>query len=222
MITFTDAETVRLRADQKIYNASGNTIRFWKRSFDLLLAGLVTVLVLSWMLPLLGLLILLTSPGPVLFIQWRTGRNGRPFRCFKFRTMRHDHNNVSFRQTAFNDARITPIGRWLRRTNLDEMPQFLNVLLGDMSIVGPRPHAIQHDAEFWFKIQGYRRRYDVVPGITGLAQVRGSRGITEDSLQMKHRLRYDLFYIRKQSLWHDITICWWTLKSMFTGNKNAW
>lgn len=224
MVTFTDVEDIpiQLPFDRKASAEQQIAKNAWKRPFDLLVAITATILLLSWLIPLLGLLIVLTSPGPVLFVQWRTGRNGRMFRCLKFRTMRVDHNNVTFRQTAHNDSRVTPIGRWLRRTNLDEMPQFLNVLLGSMSVVGPRPHAIQHDAEFWFSLPAYPKRYEVTPGITGLAQVRGARGIIDHGIKMEHRLRYDLFYIRKHSFWLDIQTCWWTVQKMFKGDSNAW
>ncbi|QJW87996.1 sugar transferase [Spirosoma taeanense] len=222
MLTSIDIESIELDIAKESHHAYKLINNPWKRPFDLLLATLVTVGVLIWMIPLVGLLIKATSPGPVFFVQWRTGRNGRPFHCYKFRTMLHDHQNITFRQAVHNDARITTVGRWLRRTNLDEMPQFLNVLIGNMSLVGPRPHAIQHDAEFWFRLPNYHKRYDVLPGITGLAQVRGARGLTDNALKMKHRLQYDLFYIRKHSLWQDIVICWQTAIKMFGGNTNGW
>ncbi len=110
-----------------------------KRTFDLLVASIVTITVLIWLVPLLALLIKSTSPGPIMFVQMRTGRDGKPFRCLKFRTMTYERN-AAFKQASRNDLRVTRIGRILRKTNLDEMPQFLNVLLGDMSVVGPRPH----------------------------------------------------------------------------------
>lgn len=134
--------------------------------------------------------------------------------------MRHQPDG-QFRQATRNDQRVTRIGSYLRKTNLDEMPQFLNVLFGDMSVVGPRPHAVQHDAEHW-SLQGYSERYRIKPGITGLAQVRGCRGETTELIRMKHRLRYDRYYIRKASCWLDLRICWWTIKQMIRGNVNAW
>ncbi|MGF7214968.1 putative colanic acid biosynthesis UDP-glucose lipid carrier transferase [Spirosoma lacussanchae] len=192
-----------------------------KRLLDLVVSGLVVLLVLSWLIPILGLAIRLTSPGPMLFIQVRTGRNGRLFRCLKFRTMTYDPN-AQFRQATKNDHRVTRIGAFLRKTNIDELPQVLNVLWGDMSLVGPRPHAIQHDAQFWNAIPGYGYRYAIKPGITGLAQVRGCRGETSHISQMAHRVRLDKFYIQKQSVLLDIKICWWTVKSMLRGNTGAW
>ncbi|OZI06363.1 sugar transferase [Siphonobacter sp. BAB-5385] len=191
-----------------------------KRVFDVCMASLVTVLVLFWMIPLIGVLIKLSSPGPIFYVQWRTGRRGKPFRCFKFRTMKYVKDS-SFKQATRNDPRITPIGQFLRKTNLDEMPQFLNVILGDMSIVGPRPHALEHDAEYWTIVPNFSHRYLVRPGITGLAQTRGLRG--EVGLrEMKNRLRMDQWYIRKRSTVLDVKICWWTVEKMIKGDKKAW
>ncbi|WP_461080580.1 sugar transferase [Spirosoma flavus] len=192
-----------------------------KRLFDLLIAGLVTASILIWLIPLLALLIRATSSGPPLFIQLRTGRNGRVFPCLKFRTMTYD-TNATFRQATQNDMRVTRIGKVLRKTNLDEMPQFLNVLAGHMSVVGPRPHPLPLDAKHWETMPGYRERYVVKPGITGLAQARGARGETEQEHKMKVRVRYDHFYIRRQSTRLDAKICWWTVLAAIRGNKNAW
>lgn len=192
-----------------------------KRTFDLFIAGLVTVSILVWLIPLLGLLIRLSSPGPALFVQVRTGRNGRVFPCLKFRTMTYD-TNARFEQATRNDRRVTRIGKFLRKTNLDEMPQFLNVLAGHMSVVGPRPHPLPLDAKHWDTLPGYPDRYAVKPGITGLAQARGARGETAELYKMKVRLRYDHLYIRRQSTRLDARICWWTVKAAIQGNKNAW
>ncbi|RIV23417.1 sugar transferase [Fibrisoma montanum] len=191
-----------------------------KRLFDIVASSLVILVVMSWLVPLLALAIRLSSPGPILFVQLRTGRNGRPFRCFKFRTMTHDPK-ASFKQATKNDSRVTSIGRILRKTNLDELPQVFNVLLGQMSVVGPRPHAIQHDAQFWSTLPGYPDRYIVKPGITGLAQVRGCRGETDTVQKMKHRVQFDHFYIRKQTLILDLKICWWTVEKMIKGDEKA-
>ncbi|GAB4050349.1 hypothetical protein GCM10028810_44450 [Spirosoma litoris] len=130
--------------------------------------------------------------------------------------------NAQFRQATRNDQRVTRLGKFLRRTNLDEMPQFLNVLMGHMSIVGPRPHPLPLDAEHWHTLPGYKERYAVRPGITGLAQARGARGETDELYKMKQRVRYDHLYIRRQSSRLDAKICWWTIKSAILGNKNAW
>ena len=192
-----------------------------KRAFDLAIASLVTVCVLSWLIPILILLIKLTSPGPAIYIQLRTGRKGSVFPCLKFRTMVYEAN-APFQQATLNDRRITRIGRILRKTNLDEIPQFLNVLAGHMSVVGPRPHPLALDAKHWHTLPGYKERYQVRPGITGLAQARGARGETAELYKMKVRVRYDHLYIRHQSTRLDAKICWWTVKAAIMGNKNAW
>ncbi|MBO0933184.1 sugar transferase [Fibrella aquatilis] len=194
--------------------------QYGKRIFDVAVALLVCVFVLSWLFPLMGLAICACSPGPALFIQERTGRRGTVFGCFKFRTMRHQAD-ATFRQATASDSRVTAIGRFLRKTNLDELPQFLNVLLGDMSIVGPRPHAVAHDAQYWASISNYRYRYTVKPGITGLAQVRGARG-EACLMKMRHRVKYDLHYMKRQSLLFDVYLCWATARQMLTGCTNAY
>lgn len=204
----------------KVYARGWQLAELKKRSFDIVIASLVTISILVWLFPLLVLFIKWSSPGPALYVQRRTGRNGRVFPCLKFRTMTYD-TAAQFRQATVNDMRITPIGRFLRKTNLDEMPQFLNVLAGHMSVVGPRPHPIQLDAEHWDTLPGYRERYSVRPGITGLAQARGARGETEELYKMRVRVRYDHLYIQNQSTRLDTKICWWTIKSAMSGNKNA-
>ncbi|MCX6217767.1 sugar transferase [Spirosoma sp.] len=192
-----------------------------KRLFDLVMACLVTLLILSWLMPIISLLVVLTSRGPAIFRQTRSGLNGKNFTCYKFRTMQWPASKGPFRQVSKDDTRVTAVGRVLRRTNLDEIPQFINVLRGDMSIVGPRPHPIQLDAQFWFNLPGYPHRYSVRPGITGLAQAQGCRGETGNPLKMKHRLMYDQFYIRNASIRMDISICLQTLMTMLKGNTDA-
>lgn len=192
-----------------------------KRLFDLTVAGIVTITVLSWLIPLIALIIRLTSKGPALYVQVRSGQDGRQFQCLKFRTMTYNPQAKFVQATRF-DHRVTRVGRVLRRTNLDELPQFLNVLAGHMSIVGPRPHPLPLDAQYWDTMPGYAERYRVKPGITGLAQVRGCRGETSKPFQMAHRVRYDHLYIRRQSITLDARICWWTIKTALKGNPNAW
>lgn len=191
-----------------------------KRLVDLLISVAVIVFVLSWLLPIIGIIVFIDSPGSIFFVQPRTGYKGACFPCIKFRTM-YNVKQTEFRQTSFNDDRVTRVGRFLRKTNLDELPQFINVLLGSMSIVGPRPHAVQHDVLHWTSMT-YRNRYLIKPGITGLAQVRGARGETEKSQKMEHRVRYDLFYIRQRSFLFDMKIFFLTIKTMLEGDKNAW
>lgn len=193
---------------------------FTKRLFDLLVVTILFVLILCWLIPTLSLLVYLSSPGPVFFKQYRTGQYGRIFYCYKFRSM-YVYGPADFKQAQINDPRVTQIGRWLRKSNLDELPQFLNVLMGDMSIIGPRPHPLQLDAQFWYEIPEYDKRYQILPGITGLAQAKGVRGITDHPLKMKHRVKYDLFYLKHRSLALDAAICWWTFTSMIKGDENA-
>lgn len=172
------------------------------------------------MIPLVGMMIRLESAGPILFIQKRTGYRGRWFHCLKFRTMTYIPK-ARFKQATRDDKRVTALGHFLRRTSLDEMPQFLNVLFGDMSVVGPRPHAVQHSAVFWNTMPEYRKRYREKPGITGLAQVRGCRGETEQLMKMQHRIKYDRFYNRKRSFTLDMWVCWLTVKSMLKGDAQV-
>lgn len=192
-----------------------------KRIFDIVFSLSISLLVLFWLIPLLGIAIRINSPGPMLFVQLRTGRNGRQFRCFKLRTMIVRQENT-FQQATRNDPRVTRLGQLLRKTNLDELPQFLNVLKGDMSIVGPRPHPIPLDAQHWHTMPNYSERYNVKPGITGLAQVRGCRGETDTLIKMEHRIRLDRWYINNRSFLLDVKICWWTVYNMIKGDKKAW
>lgn len=203
------------------YTSSRSFTALQKRVFDLVVAGSVTVFVLSWLIPILGVMIWLSSPGPPIFVQVRSGRRGSQFRCLKFRTMTYV-KNAEFSQATRNDLRVTRLGRVLRQTNLDEMPQFLNVLAGHMSIVGPRPHPLPLDAQYWHSLPGYKDRYAVKPGITGLAQARGARGETGETYKMKIRVQYDHLYIKRQSILFDTKICWWTVQAALGGNKNAW
>lgn len=178
---------------------------FFKRLFDIVVSALVIVFILSWLLPIVALLIKLDSRGPVFFVQRRVGRWGRTFRCFKFRTMVvNDYANT--KQAGENDSRITTIGNFLRKSNLDEFPQFFNVLLGDMSIVGPRPHMHADCNKFANVVSGYKFRGLMKPGITGLAQVKGYRGPTYDFESIFHRYQFDAFYVRNANFWLDIRI----------------
>ena len=175
-----------------------------KRVFDLTVATLALIL-LTPLFGLVALLIKLDSPGPVLFRQKRYGFNQEPFAVYKFRSMRAEAE-AEFRQATRNDTRITRVGAFLRRTNLDELPQLLNVLKGEMSLVGPRPHALAHDRSFERRIALYARRHNVRPGITGWAQVNGLRGETLTDLDMERRVAHDLHYIDNWSIGFDIQI----------------
>jgi putative colanic acid biosynthesis UDP-glucose lipid carrier transferase len=176
-----------------------------KRAIDIILSLFIVVFVLSWMIPLLAVLIWLDAGGPVFFIQKRVGRGGKTFNCLKFRTMilNKEANKC---QATEDDERITRIGRFLRKSNLDEFPQFLNVLAGKMSIVGPRPHMHADCNKFSRVIPGYKFRNLVKPGITGLAQIKGYRGPTRDFESMFRRYQYDSFYIRNAGIGLDLRI----------------
>jgi Undecaprenyl-phosphate glucose phosphotransferase len=194
--------------------------RIKKRTFDIIVSLLVTVFILSWLIPLIGLLIKLESRGPVFFRQQRSGKDNRPFWCLKFRSMRMNANANTMQATR-NDARVTRIGRFLRRTSLDEFPQFLNVLRGDMSIVGPRPHMLKHTADYSKIIEQYMIRQFLKPGITGWAQVNGFRGETKTLEQMQKRVEYDLWYMENWSWWLDIRIMFLTIFNTIKGEENA-
>ena len=176
-----------------------------KRGFDIVVA-IFLVALLSPLLAMVALLIRFDSRGPVLFRQTRYGYNREPFRIVKFRTMTTLEDGAAVRQATKNDARITRVGRILRQTNLDELPQLVNVIRGEMSLVGPRPHAVAHDQAFEGEIVNYARRHNVRPGITGWAQVNGWRGETETSEKMAGRIAMDLHYVDNWSLWLDCTI----------------
>jgi undecaprenyl-phosphate galactose phosphotransferase/putative colanic acid biosynthesis UDP-glucose lipid carrier transferase len=181
-----------------------------KRAFDVLAASLGIIL-LSPLLLTSVLLIKLDSKGPVLFTQTRNGFNGRSFRIFKFRTMRVLEDGPKIRQATRNDPRVTDVGRWLRRTSIDELPQLFNVLGGSMSLVGPRPHAVAHNTEYERIVANYAFRYHVKPGISGWAQVNGFRGETSTVNLMEKRVELDLWYVSNWSFWLDVRILWKTL-----------
>jgi len=176
-----------------------------KRIFDLIGAGTLLV-ALAPLFALIALLIKLDGPGPVFFLQRRYGFNQEPFRILKFRTMSCMDDGDQVKQAQRNDPRITRIGAWLRRYNLDELPQLVNVLQGRMSLVGPRPHAVAHDREYEHKIGLYARRHNVKPGITGWAQVHGLRGETDTDAKMERRVSHDLWYIDNWTVWLDMVI----------------
>ncbi len=192
-----------------------------KRIFDVLFSLMITVGFLWWIFIILGFLIKIDSPGPVFFIQKRTGIGGKSFRCFKLRTMKVNKEADTL-QASKNDQRITTLGRFLRKTSLDELPQFINVLKGDMSVIGPRPHMIAHTEKYTAIIEKYMYRHKIKPGITGLAQVKGFRGGTEeDDYAMKGRVRLDRFYIQNWSLGLDLKILFLTILKVFKPDHHA-
>jgi Undecaprenyl-phosphate glucose phosphotransferase len=183
-----------------------------KRFVDLAVAA-AALIALTPLLIIVAVLIRLDSSGPIFFVQRRYGFNQQPFRIIKFRTMRTLDDGAVVPQAVRDDPRLTRIGRWLRRWNIDEIPQLFNVLAGDMSLVGPRPHALAHDREYERRISLYARRHNVKPGITGWAQINGFRGLTDTEEKMRRRVEHDLYYIDNWSLWLDLTIMVRTLLS---------
>jgi len=176
-----------------------------KRCFDMVFAALA-LLVMTPLFAAVAILIKFDSPGPIFFVQRRYGFNQQPFRIIKFRTMRALEDGAAVPQATRDDPRLTKVGRWLRRWNIDEIPQLFNVLTGDMSLVGPRPHALSHDHDFERRISAYARRHNVKPGITGWAQINGYRGEIDSDEKIRKRVEYDLFYIDNWSLWLDLKI----------------
>ena len=207
--------TIRREPLQSMYN------RFLKRAFDLLFSTMVLVTIYPILYVVLGVLIKLSSPGPILFKQKRTGLYGRDFECFKFRTMRVNADADTM-QAVKDDPRKTRIGNFLRKSNLDEFPQFVNVFLGDMSVVGPRPHMLKHTEQYSALIDKYMVRHLVKPGVTGWAQVTGYRGETKTLEQMEGRVKRDVWYIENWTFFLDLKIIIVTVLNMFKGEKNAY
>ena len=194
---------------------------FAKRLFDIVFAGMVIVLLLSWLTPLLALLITLESKGPVFFRQKRNGLDSSEFYCYKFRSMT-PNDNADTNSATKNDMRVTRIGRIIRRTSIDELPQFYNVFFGSMSVVGPRPHMVKHTTEFADRIDKFMVRHFVKPGITGLAQVRGYRGEIETDADIQNRIKFDIFYIENWSMFLDLKIIVQTVLNIFRKEEKAY
>ncbi len=194
---------------------------FLKRVFDIVFSLAVIILILSWLTPLIALLIKIESKGSVFFTQLRNGYNFKSFNCFKFRSM-VINPNADLIQVTRGDVRITKFGKFLRKTSLDEMPQFFNVLLGDMSVVGPRPHMLSHTDMYAKKIDKFMVRHFVKPGITGLAQVSGFRGEVETDKDIIGRVQQDIFYIENWSFFLDLKIIFQTLFNTINGEEKAY
>lgn len=207
--------TLRVEPLEEIKN------RFKKRLFDLIFSSLVLIFVLSWLYPLLAILIKWESKGPVLFKQLRSGRNDEPFWCYKFRSMTVNQDSDKMQATK-NDARVTKIGAFLRRSSLDEMPQFLNVFIGNMSVVGPRPHMLRHTDEYKKIISKFMVRHFLKPGITGWAQVNGFRGETRLLEDMDNRVKYDIYYLENWTTALDVRIIFMTIINAIRGEDNAY
>ena len=192
-----------------------------KRTFDIVFSLFIIIFLLSWLIPILAIFIKLSSKGPIIFKQQRSGRNNEQFTCYKLRTLR-TNKEANTKQVTLNDNRITKVGRFLRKSNLDELPQFVNVLFGTMSIVGPRPHMLAH-TDMYSKVMGeYMIRHFLKPGITGWAQVKGYRGEIKEENQLRNRIKHDIWYMENWNLWLDAKIIWLTIYSTVKGNKNAY
>ncbi len=191
--------------------------RIKKRLYDVIISSLVAIFILSWLIPLIGMLIWFESGGPIFFVQKRSGKDNKAFGCLKFRSMKVNKESHTL-QASRNDPRITKIGSFLRRTSLDEFPQFLNVLVGHMSIVGPRPHMLKHTNDYSAMINKYMVRQFMKPGISGWAQVNGFRGETRTMWDMEKRVEYDIWYMENWSLWLDTRVIFLTMYKVFTGD----
>ncbi|RZL34584.1 MAG: exopolysaccharide biosynthesis polyprenyl glycosylphosphotransferase [Pedobacter sp.] len=198
------------------------TAQLKKRIFDIVISTMVILFLLSWLLPLLAIIIKLDSQGPVFFRQQRGGKNNKGFSCIKLRTLSHVISSDTTVQVKQGDTRLTKVGSFLRKTNLDELPQFFNVLMGNMSVVGARPHMLQHDIRF----AGLENRYIIrmlsKPGVTGWAQINGLRGEIKETLQLTKRIEHDIWYIENWDTWLDLKIIWLTIQKMVIGDKNAY
>ena len=194
---------------------------YLKRFFDILFSVFVCLFILSWLIPILWVLVKLESKGPLVFKQGREGLNGKEFICYKFRSMRINKESNKIHATK-NDVRVTKLGAFLRKTSMDELPQFLNVLLGDMSVVGPRPHLETLSLEYQKDVDDYLKRHIVKPGITGLAQIGGYRGEIKKKSDIKNRVRLDIFYIENWSFFLDIKIIIQTVLNVFKGEEKAY
>ena len=196
----------------------GNRLK--KRILDIVVSFFVILLILFWLIPLLGLLIFLESGRPIFFKQLRTGKNLKPFYCWKFRSMRFN-SDANVKQATQNDSRVTKIGKFIRKTSLDEFPQFINVLRGEMSLVGPRPHMLKHTSDYSKVVDEYMVRQFIKPGITGWAQINGYRGEITNPEQIQMRVNKDLWYLENWTLWLDIQILFLTVYCVLKNDKNA-
>ena len=197
----------------------GNRIK--KRALDIFVSLFVIIFLLSWLIPILGLLIFLESGWPVFFKQLRTGKDKKPFYCWKFRSM-NSNNDADLKQATKDDSRITTIGKFIRKTSLDEFPQFINVIRGEMSLVGPRPHMIKHTSDYSQVVDEYMVRQFIKPGITGWAQINGYRGEITHPDQIRMRVNRDLWYLENWTLFLDIRILFLTVYYIFRGDKKAY
>jgi putative colanic acid biosynthesis UDP-glucose lipid carrier transferase len=192
-----------------------------KRAFDLIFSSLIILLIMSWLMPIIAFLIKLESRGPVFFVQKRNGLNYEEFNCYKFRSMELN-DETDFDQVSKNDVRITKVGKFIRKTSIDELPQFFNVLLGTMSVVGPRPHPVSHNDRYAQMTDKFMVRHFIKSGITGLAQTKGFRGEVETDEDIINRVKYDIFYMENWSILLDIEIIFNTISKILKGDEKAY
>ena len=195
--------------------------KFIKRLFDLVFSGLFLITCFWWIYIIVAIITKITMPGPVFFKQKRNGLLGEEFYCLKFRSMKVNADADKLQATK-DDPRKTKWGNIMRKTNIDELPQFINVLMGSMSVVGPRPHMVKHTEEYSALIDKYMVRHWVKPGITGWAQVQGARGETKELWQMEDRIKKDIWYIENWTMWLDFRIIYLTVRNIFLGDKQAY
>lgn len=195
--------------------------KFLKRLFDIIVSLLVILLIMSWLTPIIGFLIKLESKGNMFFKQKRSGLNNNHFMCYKFRSMKKN-DKADLIQMTKGDMRVTKMGKFIRKTSIDELPQFFNVLLGDMSVVGPRPHMISHTKMYADSVDRFMVRHFVKPGITGMAQVKGYRGEIETKRDIINRVKYDIFYLENWSILLDVKIVFLTAFNVFKGEEKAY
>ncbi len=209
----------------KNYPLDDKENKVFKRVFDIVFSIFVILFIFTWLFPIVSIIIKLTSKGPIFFNQYRWGINNKKIKCFKFRTMYIGNNEIaedgSYMPATKNDSRITLIGHFLRKTSIDEMPQFFNVLFGSMSVVGPRPHPIPLNMQSKDHVNNYLLRHLVKPGITGWAQVNGSRGEVKEIAEMQNRVNFDIWYIENWTFWLDIQIIFQTIINLIKGDEKA-
>ncbi len=192
-----------------------------KRIFDIVFSLFIIIFVLSWLVPLMYILIKIDSKGPIFFKQKRDGLNGERFECYKFRSM-YINEESEKKQAVKDDRRVTPLGRFMRKTSIDELPQFFNVFIGDMSVVGPRPHMLSQTEKYARLVDKFMVRHFVKPGITGLAQIKGFRGEIKENWEMEQRIKLDIYYIENWSFFLDLKIIWQTIINIFKGEEKAY
>lgn len=218
-VEYYDDDLLVLSLDKLPFDFTENF--YFKRIFDILFSLMICVFILSWLVPILWILVKLESKGPLVFKQEREGINGKEFICYKFRSMKINKQSDKIHASK-NDVRVTKIGAFLRKTSMDELPQFINVLSGDMSVVGPRPHVESLSLEYQKEVDDYLKRHIVKPGITGLAQVSGYRGEIKRKSDIKNRVRLDIFYIENWSFFLDVKIIIKTISNVFKGEEKAY